>query len=139
MAVIIKKKQTHTDLASYLHAACFSPVRSTFASAISKNFFKTWPGLTPELIRKHLPPVIATTQGHLHQERQHLQSTKMNKDDDQTKIDKLSERLKALTLKNKKSEENGYITNHNSLNNEKNEENRYITSHNSLNNEKMII
>ena len=40
MAVIIKKKQTHTDLASYLHAACFSPVRSTFASAIAKNSSK---------------------------------------------------------------------------------------------------
>ena len=72
IAVIIKKKQTHADLAAYLHASCFSPVRSTFAKAISKQFFKTWPGLTSALITKHLPPVIATTQGHLHQERQNL-------------------------------------------------------------------
>ena len=40
MAVIIKKKQTHTDLASYLHAACFSPLRSTFATAIAKKSSK---------------------------------------------------------------------------------------------------
>ena len=40
MSVIIKKKQTHADLASYLHAACFSPVRSTFSKAISKKSSK---------------------------------------------------------------------------------------------------
>ena len=40
MAVIIKKKQTHTDLAAYLHVLCFSPVRSTFSKAISKQLFK---------------------------------------------------------------------------------------------------
>ena len=44
LSVIIKKKQTHTDFASYLHAACFSPARSTLATAIARNFFKTWPG-----------------------------------------------------------------------------------------------
>ena len=37
LAVIVKKKQTHSDLAQYLHAACFSPVKSTFATAITKN------------------------------------------------------------------------------------------------------
>ena len=96
MAVIINKKQTHTDLASYLHAAYFSPVRSTFSTAISEKFFKTWPGLTPALINKHLPPVMATTQGHLHQERQNLQSTKSQKDDYQAKMDKLREQFKAI-------------------------------------------
>ena len=95
-------------MASYLHAACLSPVTSTFATAIGKNFFKTWPGLTRKLIRKHLPPVIATTQGHLHQERQHLQSTKIKKDDHQTRMEKLSERLKEMTLK---KDEKSYITN----------------------------
>ena len=34
MAVIIQKKKTHMELVQYLHAACFSPVRSTFARAI---------------------------------------------------------------------------------------------------------
>ena len=75
MSVIIRKKQTHTELAQYLHAAAFSPVMSTFKTAIKKNFFKSWPGLTPEVL-KHLPKSVSTVQGHLHQERQNLQSTK---------------------------------------------------------------
>ena len=39
MAVIIKKKQTHTELIKYLHATCFSPVRSTWNQAIDLHFF----------------------------------------------------------------------------------------------------
>ena len=108
MAVIIRKKQTHKDLASYLHAACFSPVKSTFSTAISKHFFKSWPGLTPALINRQLPPVIATAQGHLHQERQNLQSTKTTNEDYTAKMDKLRERLKrmkARTTKEKTLEE----------------------------------
>ena len=89
ISVIIKKKQTHTELARYLHAACFSLVRSTFAAAIKNNFFKTWPGLTPEIITKHLPPVIATTQGHLHQEHQNLQSTKQTSETHRKQIEKI--------------------------------------------------
>ena len=74
--VIIRKKQTHMDLIKYLHAACFSPVKSTFRNAIKKGFLKTWPGLTVDLVDKYLTPTIATEQGHLTQEKQHLQSTK---------------------------------------------------------------
>ena len=96
MSVIIKKKQTHTDLASYLHAACFSPVKSTFSQAISKHFFATWPGMTTKLINTHLAPVIATLQGHMHQERQNLQSTKVEIKDYKTKMDKLRRRIKAI-------------------------------------------
>ena len=73
IAVIIPKKKTHTDLAQYLYAACFPPVRSTFLKAINKNDVKKWPGLTPYLM-KHLPTSISTVQGHLHQEQQQLQS-----------------------------------------------------------------
>ena len=40
LSVIIRKKQTHTDLARYLHAACLSPVSWTFATAIKKGFFQ---------------------------------------------------------------------------------------------------
>ena len=78
LAVIIKKKQTHTELVQYMHATCFAPVKSTFESAIKQNFFSTWPGLTPELVRKHLTTSTPTTQGHLHQEKQHLQTTKIS-------------------------------------------------------------
>ena len=76
LAVIICKKQTHQDLVRYLHAACFSPVKSTWVKAISNNNFITWPGLTSQLVTKHLPPLEATVLGHQHKQRQNLQSTK---------------------------------------------------------------
>jgi len=44
--------------------------------AIKNNNLITWPGLTVNLITKHLPKSIATTQGHLKSEKQGLQSTK---------------------------------------------------------------
>ena len=102
LSVIIRKKQTHTDLARYLHAACLSPVSWTFATAIKKIFFKTWPGLTPELITKHLPPVIATTQGHLHQEHQNLHSTKQTSETHRKQMEKIKLRIKALKQKRQK-------------------------------------
>jgi hypothetical protein len=100
LAVIINKKRTHAELIQYLHAACFSPVKSTFEKAIKKNFFKTWPGLTPQLVSKylHLPP--ATTQGHLHQERQGLQSTKSPVTSDISNH-QIREHLKKLKAKKK--------------------------------------
>ena len=77
-AIILRKQQLHSDLADFLHAACFAPVKSTFLKAIKLGFFKTWPGLSERLITKHLHPSPATSKGHLCQTRQHLQSTKHN-------------------------------------------------------------
>ena len=74
--VILRKKQTHMELVNYLHAACFSPVKSTFVKAIKNGFLKSWPGLTAPLVEKYLTESVATAQGHLKQEKQHLQSTK---------------------------------------------------------------
>ena len=74
--VILRKQQKHSDLAEFLHGCGGSPVPSTFITAIKNNQYLSWPGLTSDLIRKHLPPNRATTKGHLHQESQHLQSTK---------------------------------------------------------------
>ena len=76
LAVIIRKNETKTDLATYLHAACFSPVVSTFIKAINNNHFTTWPGLTAAIISKYLPASLATAKAHINQERQKLQSTK---------------------------------------------------------------
>ena len=73
--VIIHKNKTKSDLAKYHHGSCGWPVSSTFIKAIENNHFTTWPGLDPQLIKKHLPPSIATNKGHMHQERQGLQST----------------------------------------------------------------
>ena len=50
-----------------------------WVKAIKKNHFTTWPGLTEQLVSKHLPKSVATAEGHLNQEQQGLQSTKMQK------------------------------------------------------------
>ena len=67
ISVIIHKKNTHTELAQYLHAACFPPVKSTFLKAIKRQHFKIWPGLTTEVVN-HLPKSVSTVQDHLHLE-----------------------------------------------------------------------
>eukprot|EP00978_Attheya_sp_CCMP212_P040835 scaffold226906_cov28-Attheya_sp.AAC.1 len=48
------------------------PPRQTW----SKGFLATFPGLTEDLVKKHLPRSIDTAKGHLQQQRQGLQSTK---------------------------------------------------------------
>ena len=50
---------------------------STWIKAIKQNHFQTWPGLTPHLVQRHLPPSVATVQGHTHKQRQNLQSTRV--------------------------------------------------------------
>ena len=51
---------TKPDLAMYYHCAAFPPIPTTFISAINNGIFSTWPGLTAELISKHLPKSLAT-------------------------------------------------------------------------------
>jgi hypothetical protein len=51
-------------------------VPSTWITAINNGHFATWPGLTADLVRKHLPRSTATVKGHLNQQRKNLQSTK---------------------------------------------------------------
>ena len=75
--MIIRRKQTKLDLVRYLHAACFSPVKSTWKTAIGNNNFVTWPALTETVVERNLPLSAATIQGHLNKQRQHLQSTKL--------------------------------------------------------------
>ena len=74
--VIIRKDKSHQDLVQYLHAAAFSPTHNTFIQAIKRNFLLSWPGLTVELVKKHLPVSIHTAKGHLNQEKSGLQSTR---------------------------------------------------------------
>ena len=62
--------QTQQKMVQWLHAAAFSPSSSTFLDAIQQNFFATWPGLTPDIVRRYLPPSEVTVKGHLDQQRQ---------------------------------------------------------------------
>ena len=73
---VLRYDKTKSELAAYLHAAAGYPTKSSFITAIKNGNFLTWPGLTPELISKHLLPSIPTTKGHLKQEQQNLRSTR---------------------------------------------------------------
>jgi hypothetical protein len=67
---------TQTDLVTYLHAACGSPVPSTWIKAIRNGHFATWPGLTTKLVTEKLPKSISTVKGHLNRQRKNIRSTK---------------------------------------------------------------
>ena len=68
------KPQKQSELAEFLHGCCGCPVKSTFITAIQNKHFVTWPGLTSDLIRKHLAPSQITSKGHMNQEKQGLQA-----------------------------------------------------------------
>ena len=72
LTVIVRKQQTRQELVQYLHATCISPIKSTYVRVIKRNNFLTWPGLTEDLVKRHLPPNIPTAQGHLHREMMKL-------------------------------------------------------------------
>ena len=50
---VYEYKKKH-DTVTYLHKAAFSPVKSTRIKAIKAGIFNTWPGLTSDLVMKHL-------------------------------------------------------------------------------------
>ena len=81
---IINKKSTKKKLAEYYHSCCFSPCIRTFEKAIKNGNFMSWQGLQELALYKHLNRTMATSMGHLDQERQGLQSTKTLKNHLQT-------------------------------------------------------
>ena len=72
-----KSKQ---ELTLFYHAACFSPTKRTFAEAIKRNAFASWPGLTVELVNKYLPRTEATIKGHIIQQYKDTQSTRLQQE-----------------------------------------------------------
>jgi hypothetical protein len=68
-------QKTISKLIQFLHATAGSPPVKTWCNAIDSNFFSTWPGLTSQAVRKHLPKSEATTMGHLHMIRKGTRST----------------------------------------------------------------
>ena len=69
--------KTKKDIITYLHKSVFSPVPSTYIDAINSGLFTTWPGLTEELVYKHIDKYTATTKVHLQQIRKNILSTKL--------------------------------------------------------------
>jgi hypothetical protein len=65
------------DLINYLHAACFSPVKSTWITAIKSGHFTSWTGLTEHDVEKNLFKSTSTTKGNFNQQRQNARTTKV--------------------------------------------------------------
>jgi hypothetical protein len=65
------------DLINYLHDVCFSPVKSTWITAIKNEHFTSWPGLKEHDVEKHLSKSTSTTKGHLNRQRQNARTTKV--------------------------------------------------------------
>jgi hypothetical protein len=74
---ILRTDKPKQELATYLHATLGSPVPSTLLRAIRRGHLTTFPGLTTNLISKHLPKSVATSLGHQDQEAKHLRSTQL--------------------------------------------------------------
>ena len=76
------KDKDKTELAQYLHACAFPPSISTFQESINNDNFVTWPGIRGFNSKILLKTTEATLKGHIDQERQNLQSTKQNTQQD---------------------------------------------------------
>jgi hypothetical protein len=64
------------QLVKYLQAAAGFPTEDTWYKAAKAGNFITWPGLTPEAVRKHFPESDETQQGHMKKQRQGVRSTR---------------------------------------------------------------
>ena len=69
------QQKSASHLQAWHHATLGAPVVTTLIKAIDKNWLTSFPGLTSNGIRKHLPKSIQTTMGHLHKVRKNLRPT----------------------------------------------------------------
>ena len=69
------QQKNKKDLATFLHATAGYPPIKTFCQAINNGFFSTWPGLSSDLIRKHLELSVPTVMGRMQRTRQGIRST----------------------------------------------------------------
>ena len=69
-------QETVPERIAFLHWCAGSPQLSTWCKAIDAGFFRSWPGLTSKLVRKHMPQSIPMIKGHLDQQRKNIKSTK---------------------------------------------------------------
>ena len=69
------------ELANHHHQSVCSPPKTSFLRAIANKQFRSFPGLTYQLIIKHLPPSTATDKGHMIRQRSGVQPTRHNRQD----------------------------------------------------------
>ena len=71
---------SQAELALFYHQVLSSPPKSTLLKAIKNKQLKSFPGLTYELINRHLPKSCpATEKGHMIRKRAGTQSTRNNR------------------------------------------------------------
>ena len=78
IAANIIPTSTKEELEMYLHQCLCSPPKSELIKAIQNKQLDSIPGLTYDLIAKHLPPSTATEKGHMIRTRQGARSTRIN-------------------------------------------------------------
>ena len=99
MNVILRKNQTHVKLVEYLHKACLSPKKEDIHQSHKMKKIHTWPGLTEELVNKHLPKSISTARGHMTSKRKGLQSTTRPPATNQQKLKDITNKFLQLKMK----------------------------------------
>ena len=83
MHYIIAKDKSKIDLARYLYATAFSPNITTFIKTIKNEHFITWPCIDNLNFATLLGTTKTTELGHLDQERENLQSTQHQDEEDE--------------------------------------------------------
>ena len=64
------------DLIQYHAQSLFGPTKDALVKATKAGYLRSFPGLTIDLINKHLPPEPATAKGHQKHRFKGLRSTK---------------------------------------------------------------
>ena len=71
----VYQQKSASHLQAWHHATLGAPVVTKLIKAIDKNWLTSFPGLSSNGIRKHLPKSIQTTMGHLHKVRKNMRPT----------------------------------------------------------------
>ena len=64
----------------YLHATAGFPTEETWIKAIKAGNYNTWPTITPQVARCHLPESNETQQGHMKCQHQGVRSTRVQEE-----------------------------------------------------------
>jgi hypothetical protein len=66
---------------NYMHAACFSPKKIMWITAIKNGKFTSWPGWTDHAVKKCVSKSAATVKCHMNQQRMDSRSTKIKEEE----------------------------------------------------------
>ena len=82
IAANVDATSSASEYARYIHQCICSPPSATLLGALTRSKeLITIPGLTPALIRNHLPQSTATDKGHMRRHRSNTASTRNNQKD----------------------------------------------------------